>query len=885
MNTKGKKKKILVIKMAILCMAILLIPGIIVSAQTTPDSWINHAATSFAGGNGSQQNPYQIATPEQLAYLSTLANTLGGQVTKDKFYRLEDNLDISAYPWVPIGYGGFSTAPKYEGIFQGYFDGNNKTITGLHINETTDCYAGLFSTIIGPQENKQPIVQNLTIKDARIHISSETIPSTPFTETRVGILAGSIASFANNKDTSFIKNVNVSGVLELNGTGTTGGMAGYGQFITFENCSTDVTINNTYGYNGTGGFLGQCEQAAAINSTSKGAITGNYSLGGFIGVTTSDNKITNCISETTIYGNDWNLGGFVGYNDVSAILENCVAYGDVSSSVAGWKPKVGGFAGSNKGRINQCYAANKVTSVHPTIPAGGFLGYGEPTGTITNSSFDSVKNPTLLAVAENDIPGTNTITKEESKDVLTNVCNNVYGGHDFSTKWTIDTEASCIQEGSKSHHCLRCDSLDSITAIPKTPLTKINAIAATCTTKGNIEYWYCPVDSKYFRDENASDEILEADTITPLIAHTLDKVDAKLPTCIDKGNIEYWYCEVCGDYFANQSATVSISKNSVEIDKMPHVTQHFQTVLATCTTNGNSEYWLCNICGTYFSDSALTTEITKEQTVLPKIPHTTEYVEAVNPTCTTEGNHAYWYCSVCQDYFSNKELTTKISKEQTKTAKIPHTAKYIKATKATCIKEGNLPYWYCSVCQSYFNDASLATKISKEQTKISKIPHTAQYIEEVPATCTKEGILAHWYCDACQYSFNDKELTNKLSKEQTMIAKIPHTAQFVKTVMPTQNTNGNIDYWYCQVCNTYFADEMLTKEIQQADTIIKATGKVENTPTIEVEKSQENTSSKTSTPDTGDTSTIHSLLTMLLSTSIIILLFFVKKPIVINKDK
>lgn len=43
---------------------------------------------------------------------------------------------------------------------------------------------------------------------------------------------------------------------------------------------------------------------------------------------------------------------------------------------------------------------------------------------------------------------------------------------------------------------------------------------------------------------------------------------------------------------------------------------HVEAKAPTATQTGNIEYWYCKDCGKYFSDAALTKEITKEQTVL-----------------------------------------------------------------------------------------------------------------------------------------------------------------------------------------------------------------------------------------------------------------------------
>ena len=41
-------------------------------------------------------------------------------------------------------------------------------------------------------------------------------------------------------------------------------------------------------------------------------------------------------------------------------------------------------------------------------------------------------------------------------------------GHNYSSEWTVDIEATEDSEGEKSHHCIRCDSRVNVTVIPKT---------------------------------------------------------------------------------------------------------------------------------------------------------------------------------------------------------------------------------------------------------------------------------------------------------------------------------------------------------------------------------------------------------------------------------
>ena len=63
--------------------------------------------------------------------------------------------------------------------------------------------------------------------------------------------------------------------------------------------------------------------------------------------------------------------------------------------------------------------------------------------------------------------------------------------HEYSSEWIIDKEATCQEEGSKSHHCIHCDEKTDITTISKTDHNWDSGIvtkAATCTTTGVKTY-------------------------------------------------------------------------------------------------------------------------------------------------------------------------------------------------------------------------------------------------------------------------------------------------------------------------------------------------------------------------------------------------------------
>ena len=154
--------------------------------------------------------------------------------------------------------------------------------------------------------------------------------------------------------------------------------------------------------------------------------------------------------------------------------------------------------------------------------------------------------------------------------------------------------------------------------------------------------------------------------VVPSHVHTLTHVEAKDPTCTEPGNKEYWECTGCGKYFSDADATVEITdKDSVVIDALNHNAVKVEAKDPTCTEDGNIAYWYCDRCEKYFSDEALTEEITLDATMIDALNHDAVKVEAKEPTATEDGNIEYWYCDQCDKYFKDAALTEEITLKET----------------------------------------------------------------------------------------------------------------------------------------------------------------------------------------------------------------------------
>lgn len=548
------------------------------AADRISDSvWTAYAAVEFAGGTGTEQDPYQIATAEQLAKLSK--DVSEGTNYQGSFFKLTENIDLSSYRWAPIGIWRMDGSGTTNKSFQGFLDGNHKTISGLMVDESTDKNAaGLFGNIRNVSSGTVG-AKDLTISGANISANEDGLD-----QLYAGILAG--YALANPGEQVVFENISVSGAVVIestDGNNNVGGMIGYGDRIKATNCKAE-NISVT-GASNSGGFIGLAGGSAFENCKVSGTVSGTWALGGFVGYSysatvdgTEPSVYEKCAADVKIEGSDWRLGGFAGYAE-HGMFADCVALGNVASTVDGWNPKVGGFIGES-GEVNadDCHAAGAVTSESSDYDAGGFVGDYEG-GTFENCSFDSEKNNGL------DAAGTGTISSGvdggNSNGVLANICEDYYGGHQYSTEWTVDTVATCTTDGSKSQHCERCNAKGNITVIPAPghSLTKVEEKPATHTEDGHKAYWTCSGCDKLFADENCA-VIITAPEVIPSPGHSFGiewKSDAD----------NHWHECACGE----------------KADVAAHTFGDWTTIKAATATEAGSREKSCTTCGYKVTES------------------------------------------------------------------------------------------------------------------------------------------------------------------------------------------------------------------------------------------------------------------------------------------
>jgi hypothetical protein len=279
------------------------------------------AEGEFAGGEGTEESPYQISTAEQLA-------TVSEAVYLDNHYILMNDIDLSEYlsedgagwndgaGWQPIGTSGTP--------FTGTFDGNGHSVENLFINRPGTNYIGLFS------------------------------------------YTGSGAD---------IRNVDLVAV-DVTGAGSVGGLAGYNNGGEITACSAAGEVVGHFG--NIGGLVGYNNGGTITDCSAGGSVEGSVSIGGLVGYNTGSGSAINgswATGNVTSSGGSSDTGGLVGYNGSGTVINGSWATGNVTSS--GDRNNTGGLVGecNLSSKIDESWATGNVEGSGIWNNAGGLVGH------------------------------------------------------------------------------------------------------------------------------------------------------------------------------------------------------------------------------------------------------------------------------------------------------------------------------------------------------------------------------------------------------------------------------------------------------------------------------------------------------------------------------
>jgi len=220
-------------------------------------------------GSGTEGNPYLIDNAGKLYWFALKVNggskSIHGKLTENivvnqNVLKEDGTLNSGAFrEWTPIGN---NMVNHYNGIF----NGNGKTVSGLYLNNSSAYHVGLFGYVQGGT------VQNVGVVDS--YFSGDT---------------------------------NVGGVVGNLMTGTV------------TNCYNTGTVS---GSENVGGVVGR-NTGTVENCYNTGTVSGNENVGGVVGNNTEN--VENCYNTGTVSGSEY-IGGVVGYN--TDTVENCYYLAD-----------------------------------------------------------------------------------------------------------------------------------------------------------------------------------------------------------------------------------------------------------------------------------------------------------------------------------------------------------------------------------------------------------------------------------------------------------------------------------------------------------------------------------------------------------------------------
>ncbi|MBQ3182541.1 MAG: leucine-rich repeat protein [Clostridia bacterium] len=427
----------------------------------------------FLGGDGTENNPYQVSTPQQL---DAVRNNLSA------YYVLTNDIDLNDWGnWEPIGVGDSmsgsaspSNAPRSDyQPFTGNFDGGNYTIRNLKINDhkvsyISDCY-GLFSAVDGAT------IQNLILEDVNILIDKTTTDYVLLWEeylTTYSVIVGAVAGYSYD---STITNCDVTGNISVIhcSDASVGGIVGYGnasECINRANVYVYADKDSRYEKDSTvtcGGITGESYTVNGVinKNTNYGDIDVNAGHFAYVGGISGEyGKISDCVNFGNINGKVLkagshssfagvcNVGGIVGatssdyvkksvnYGCISAYLDCSESSNYANSSCYAYAGGVVGFCGYyGSGLISQCYNLSQSVSCIKISNTGKVL-----TQNAGRISGCSIKNSECFSVTETSVNNTTISsslnTSNDGQDIVKEACliEETYIGFDFKSVWKID---------------------------------------------------------------------------------------------------------------------------------------------------------------------------------------------------------------------------------------------------------------------------------------------------------------------------------------------------------------------------------------------------------------------------------------------------------------
>lgn len=340
------------------------------TALAEDSAWDGNIATAFAGGRGTENDPYQIADGAQLAYLASEVNK-EGKTYENSYFVLTADIDLNNHDWTPIGnsFSGLLFNRTDYSLFAGNLDGKGHTISNISMGaESSPLESDVFG-LFGATGGK---LSNVNLDGVTIYGTAKNDNVSGYVIGLAGALAGSASGPIEN---CHVTNLNMTmKIPDANRRvywigGLVGALDG-SQYI--KECSASGTIKELSGKGSIGGLIGELGRAAKITYSHadvaldvKSDYPGGADVGGLIGKgngdADSETLISNCYATGNVTGGAYS-GGFAG-SLWGLNIKNCYATGDVTGAFASMATFAGtdASAGYAYGSVTNCYTTGSTT--------------------------------------------------------------------------------------------------------------------------------------------------------------------------------------------------------------------------------------------------------------------------------------------------------------------------------------------------------------------------------------------------------------------------------------------------------------------------------------------------------------------------------------------
>lgn len=354
------------------------------AAQSSAPVTLNVSTQALDQGDGTAANPYQIATADDLKAFRDKVN--GGATTACAILTADITLHKSE-TWTPIG---SSSKNKYNGTF----DGQGHTISGLNVNEGSD-QAGLFGDTAW--SNTSPVIKNLTIADSSF--------------VTAGGYAGGVAGYGGG----VFDNCHTEASVTVQGKKCAGGIigsykgTGIKAELSMTQCSNRATVKEVGGFGSfAGGLIGQAEHQLKLeNSFNAGVVSSKPSsgqqcmVGGLVGRVCYATTLVNVYNVGDVsVSSGANVAGLVGDSAQALTITNAYQHGTVTAGSG----SIGAAIVANTQSDATLKNVYKTSDLADYVPKGGTA---KVTGKAAVKTEDELKGLATLLGGEfvNDLPG------------------------------------------------------------------------------------------------------------------------------------------------------------------------------------------------------------------------------------------------------------------------------------------------------------------------------------------------------------------------------------------------------------------------------------------------------------------------------------------------